>query len=138
MRSNDSARLPVAEKVRLFVRIWALAVQSATASKRCALPDLMESYRIGSTARSHPTYAPRKLSTAVTRSLRVGPWQPRCLIKAMVLYRLMREQGEEAELVIGLPQNPKDHTAHAWVEAHGVDIGPAPGRGHHQELARYG
>ena len=138
MRSNESARLPAAQKVRLFVRIWVLAVQSATASKRCALPDLMESYRNRNTVRSHPIYASRKLSAAVTRSLRLGPWQPRCLIRSMVLYRLMREQGEEAKLVIGLPQNPKDHIAHAWVEVRGIDIGPAPGRGRNQELARYG
>jgi len=135
---NEFPGLPLAEKVRLFVRIWVLAVLSATAWKRRALPDLMESYRIASTVGSRSSHAPRKLSRAVTRSLRVGPWQPRCLIKAMVLYRLMREQGEEVELVIGLPRNPKDHTAHAWVELHGVDIGPAPGRGHHEELARYG
>ena len=41
------------------------------------------------------------------------------------------------ELVIGLPREPKDKDAHAWVELHGMDVGPPPGRGLHEELARY-
>lgn len=138
MNPDASTGLPVVRKVRLFIRIWALTVQVAVALRNRPLPDLVESYRIGDTVEGHPICAPRKLSAAVTRSLRLGPWQPRCLIRSMVLYRLMREQGEEAKLVIGLPQNPKDHIAHAWVEVRGIDIGPAPGRGRNQELARYG
>jgi len=134
---DDSTRLPLVRKVRLFVRIWALTVQVAIALRKRPLPDLVESYRARDTVGRHPIYAPRKLSAAVTRSLRLGPWRPRCLIRSMVLYRLMREQGDEAELVIGLPENPRDHTAHAWVEAQGTDIGPAPGRGNHEELVRY-
>ncbi len=44
-----------------------------------------------------------------------------------MLYRLLREQGDAAELVIGLPKNPADKSAHAWVELDGVDVGPPPG-----------
>ena len=82
----------------------------------------------------HP---PRRLSRAVSRSLRVGPWQPRCLIRSMVLYRLAREQGEPVELVIGLAHQAASTDAHAWVELAGRDIGPAPGRLGHGELIRY-
>ena len=52
-------------------------------------------------------------------------------------YRLLREQGDEPELVIGLPQTAADKDAHAWVELDGVDVGPPPGRGTHEELARF-
>jgi hypothetical protein len=54
-----------------------------------------------------------------------------------VLYGLLRDQGDEAELVIGLPLEPKDFDAHAWVEIREADVGPPPGQGRHQELARY-
>jgi hypothetical protein len=50
----------------------------------------------------------------------------------------MAEQGQSAEVVIGLPQEPLDNKAHAWVEIDGVDVGPPPGRQGHEELARYG
>jgi hypothetical protein len=56
----------------------------------------------------------------------------------MVLYRLLREQGDDVQLVIGLPLEPRDKDAHAWVEMDGHDVGPPPGRGKHVELARYG
>ena len=58
-------------------------------------------------------------------------------MSALVLYRLLREQGDEPELVIGLPQTAADKDAHAWVELGGVDVGPPPGRGTHEELARF-
>jgi hypothetical protein len=54
------------------------------------------------------------------------------------LFRLLREQGDPAELVIGLPDAAADHEAHAWVEVDGRDVGPPPGRGQHEPLARFG
>ncbi len=78
------------------------------------------------------------LSRAVDRSLHFGRIRPRCLTSSLVLYTLLHEQGDSAELVIGLPPDAKDHAAHAWVEIDGVDVGPPPGRGRHVELARFG
>jgi len=80
---------------------------------------------------------PRVLSGAVDRSLRLGPFRTRCLFGALVLFRLLREQGDPVELVIGLPADARDHAAHAWVELGGIDLGPPPGRGNHSELARF-
>ena len=73
----------------------------------------------------------------MSRSLGLGPIRARCLFTSMVLFRLLRDQGDEPELVIGLPIEPKDKDAHAWVELGGRDVGPPPGRGRHEELARY-
>lgn len=81
--------------------------------------------------------APRRLGWMVGRAFLVGPYQPRCLLRALVLFRELRRQGEPAELVIGLPRELVDKDAHAWVEIDGVDVGPPPGRGHHEPLARY-
>jgi hypothetical protein len=58
-------------------------------------------------------------------------------VNALVLFRLLREQGDAAELVIGLPENPGGKDAHAWVELEGVDVGPPPGRSGHDEMARF-
>jgi hypothetical protein len=77
------------------------------------------------------------LSRAVDKSLRFGSHRPTCLVNALVLFRLLREQGEAAELVIGLPSNATNETAHAWVEINGADMGPPPGRGNHSALARF-
>ena len=71
------------------------------------------------------------------RTLKVGRRQPTCLVNALVLYRLLREQGDHAELVIGLPAKAADKDAHAWVELDGVDMGPPPGRSGHAEMARF-
>ncbi len=82
----------------------------------------------------HP---PALLSLAVYRSLQLGPHKPRCLTSSLVLYRLLREQGDLAELVIGLPAEARNHAAHAWVELGTRDIGPPPGRGRHTPIARF-
>jgi len=80
---------------------------------------------------------PALLSRAVSRGLRVGPWQPRCLVRALVLYRLLRAQGDAPILVIGLHSTRPSREAHAWVELNGRDIGPAPGANGHRALVRY-
>lgn len=99
------------------------------------LPDVVT--RLGRVSRSRRPVPPVKLGRGVFRALRLGPLHPRCLSNALVLYRLLREQGEQAEIVIGLPTEARSTDAHAWVEIDGVDVGPPPGRGAHQELARF-
>ena len=84
-----------------------------------------------------PHESPARLSRAVDRTLRFGPDRPTCLLRALVLYSLLREQGDPAVLAIGLPESARDQTAHAWVELDGNDLGPRPGRGEHVALARF-
>ncbi len=79
-----------------------------------------------------------RLSSAVDRTLRFGRDRPTCLLRALVLYSLLREQGDPAVLAIGLPEGARYHSAHAWVEVDGADVGPRPGRGDHVALARFG
>lgn len=86
--------------------------------------------------RNHPDRS-RMLSRAIHRTLRLGSHRPRCLPAALVLFRLLRLDGQPAQLVIGLPSSPKNHIAHAWVELQGRDVGPPPGRGAHVEMTRY-
>jgi hypothetical protein len=120
----------------MAIRIWTAFVRVRLTTKVHSLPVAVA--RLGAVGRA-PRYriAPRRLGSIVARVLRFGPWRARCLWTALVLYGLLRDQGDRAELVIGLPLEPKDFDAHAWVEIDGRDVGPPPGRGRHEELARY-
>lgn len=80
---------------------------------------------------------PARLSHAVDRCLLVGPLRARCLVRAMVLHRMLRRQGFATSVVIGLPTAATSTDAHAWVEIDGRDVGPGPGRSGHLELVRY-
>jgi hypothetical protein len=127
--------LSLGAKTGLALRIWSLYPRVLVGLRRQELPAYVA--RLGTPGGRRAPLAPDRLSRAVDRSLRVGSRQPRCLVSALVLYRLLREQGDAAELVIGLPETPADKEAHAWVELGGVDVGPPPGRGTHEELARF-
>jgi hypothetical protein len=131
-----SAAVPIKApaKAMLLARIWVDAARVAWALRRQSLHRVVED--LGSATGRDPL-PPAFLSRAVSRGLRIGRWQPRCLIRSLVLYRLLREQGDAAELVIGLPDRSASAEAHAWVEIDGLDHGPAPGRGPHRELTRY-
>ena len=121
-------------RIRLLARVWVTATSVVIGVRRDRLPDLIA--RLGTPAVRRPV-PPSLLSRAVSRGLRIGPWQPRCLIRALVLYRLLRAQGDPAVLVIGLAAASPSTEAHAWVELEGRDIGPAPGANGHRALARY-
>jgi hypothetical protein len=123
-------------KVTLAGRAWFWWVAVHVLLRRHDLPDVVA--RLGRVVPSRPSLPPRRLGRGLIRVLRLGGRQPRCLISALVFYLLLREQGEPAKLVVGLPARPTGTDAHAWVEIDGVDVGPPPGRGRHRELARFG
>lgn len=123
-------------KARLALRIWVAYVRVRYGLARMPLPRLTE--HLGSVPGGAPAFHPLLLSRAVDRALRLGSIRPRCLTSSLVLYGLLREQGDAAVLVIGLPREARDHNAHAWVEFGGHDVGPPPGRGAHVEFARFG
>ena len=114
----------------LFVLVWFRV-------RRHPLPQVIA--ELGRVERVRPARTgPIRLGRIVSRALSVGSHHVRCLYTSLVLFRLLREQGVEADIVIGLPREPKDKDAHAWIEIEGRDVGPPPGRAHHVELARYG
>jgi transglutaminase superfamily protein len=123
-------------KAALGLRVLRRFVSVRKRIRREPLPALAAS--LGDLSRAdRPHEPPARLSRAVDRTLRFGPDRPTCLTRALVLYSLLREQGDPAVLAIGLPESARDQTAHAWVELDGNDIGPRPGRGEHVALARF-
>jgi len=119
-----------ARSIWLFAGIWIRV-------RRRPLPDVVAG--LARVERVQPLRAgPVRQGLIVSRALRIGRYQARCLYTSLVLFRLLHEQGVDADIVIGLPREPKDKDAHAWIEIDGRDVGPPPGRAQHVELARYG
>ncbi len=134
--SDENGALPLPAKGRLAARILRSFVLVRARLRREPLPRLVA--RLGGPRRPPPRrHAPDRLSRAVDRTLRVGSRQPTCLVSSLVLFDLLREQGDGAELVVGLPEDAVTEAAHAWVEIGGRDVGPPPGRGTHEPLARF-
>jgi hypothetical protein len=121
-------------RVILLWRVWIAALRVQLTLRRHRLPEAVA--LLGGSS-GQPPLPPALLSRAVSRGLRIGRWQPRCLVRSLVLYQLLRAQGDPAELVIGLTERPDSPDAHAWIELAGRDIGPWPGRGQHVEMARF-
>ena len=136
MRDAPEQFSPI-DKVGLVFRIWMTFIAIYVQTKSRPLPDVVRRLR---SRRPRLTYRvqPRRLGVIVQRVLRFGRWEARCIWTSLVLYSLLRGQGGQPQLVIGLPLEPKDKDAHAWIEVDGVDVGPPPGRGRHRPLARYG
>lgn len=128
--------LPLSTKARLAFRIAATFLLVHWRLRRAPLPAVVKSFGEDDGG-DHATIEARRLSRIVYGTLHVGPFRPRCLINALVLFRLLRAQGDPAELVIGLPTEPRDKDAHAWVEIERTDVGPPPGKGAHEELGRF-
>ena len=128
--------LGAAQRARLALRVWGTYALVRLVEWRRPLPRVTG--RLARAPRRRPApYPPARLSRAVDRCLWPVGRPPRCLFTSLTLFRLLHAQGEPAVLVIGLGSLPTDERAHAWVELSGIDIGPAPGRGDHQPLARY-
>lgn len=122
---------------RLAFRVLRAYLHVLLVLPRRPFPEVVDRLATGPPA-SGPAVPIRRLSWMVDRTLRVGSLQPRCVVNALVLFRLLQCQGVRAEVVIGLPPVVRDKDAHAWVEVDGHDVGPAPGRSGHEEFARFG
>jgi hypothetical protein len=131
-----ATRLSTWAKAVLAARIWTAFIRTRILERRLPLPEATRRLA-GSGKRVGTRVDPRRLGTMVGRVLRIGPWRPRCLFSALALFRLLHEQGDAAELVIGMPIQPQSKDAHAWVEVGGRDVGPPPGGKGRVPLARF-
>ena len=128
--------LTLRAKAELYLRAWYWYVFVRAFLRIDPLPRLVERLRAAPRERSDDV-EPARLGRIVGKSMRVHGRSARCLIGALVLYRLLQERGQAGVLVLGLPEDATDVIAHAWIEVDGADVGPPPGRGRHVELARY-
>jgi Transglutaminase-like superfamily len=135
--SGSASSLGPLGKAALAFRIWSRFLLIRAMLPRQPLPAFVS--RLGRPARpTRRRLSHALLARAVHRTLQLGSRRPSCLVASLVLFRLLREQGDHAEVVIGLPGIARSKDAHAWVELGGVDVGPPPGRGSHEAMARFG
>jgi hypothetical protein len=69
-----------------------------------------------------------RLGRAVSRTVRLLPTDSRCLVRSLVLTRLLGRRGVPSSLVIGVMSEPQ-FAAHAWVEHGGAPL-LSPGTGY--------
>jgi Transglutaminase-like superfamily len=124
----------LAERIRLWLLLWRTYARVRAGIRR-PLPELVADLQ--DPVAGERRQDPRRLSAGVHQAIRIGRRRPTCLMKSLVLFHLLRRQGDDAQLLIGLPANPVNQNAHAWVELDGRVVGPAPGSLGHQPLARY-
>jgi hypothetical protein len=65
-----------------------------------------------------------RLGRAVVKTLRLLPTDSRCLIRSLVLSRILTRRSIPHTLVIGVRNSP-EFMAHAWVEHEGYPVLPA-------------
>ena len=135
-RMPDARPLNPAERVRLAAEILTAYLQARRALRRAPIASVV------ATLRSQAVLAPsssttaatesmleeaRRLGWAVARTLALVPGDTRCLVRSLVLTRLLARRGMPAKLVIGARAAP-DFLAHAWVECAGDPV-LSPGDG---------
>jgi hypothetical protein len=130
--SRRDQRLSQAERLQLASEIVAAYVQARRALRRLPIEQVVVSLRASQPSTLDPVGAEalpeaRRLGRAVTRMLALVPGDTRCLVRSLVLTRLLAKRGVPAKLVIGARSSP-DFLAHAWVE-HGGDPVLDPGDG---------
>jgi hypothetical protein len=69
---------------------------------------------------------PAELAAAVQRAARYLPMKTSCLVLALALERLLRSEGLDGTVVLGVRRIEDTIHAHAWVEHEGVMLIGAP------------
>lgn len=131
----DEARRPVRGRRRLGL---ALEILTAYARVRWLLlskelPQVVAKLRSLDGARRGWTGDPElarvigeRLGSAVIHTLSVLPSDNRCLVRSLVLTRLLARRGIDSSFVIGV-DSLSEFSAHAWVERNGAALLPTEG-----------
>jgi hypothetical protein len=118
-------RLSNTARARLAVEILAAYARSRRALRRAPIETVVAGLRAQSPAAAQPAgnslQEAHRLGRAVGRLLSHMPGDTRCLIRSLVLTRLLANRGIEAKLVIGARTTP-EFLAHAWVEHDGSPV----------------
>jgi hypothetical protein len=106
--------------------------------RRRTLPETVAALRMGAGNAASPAASPndaRHLASATARTIRLLPTDSRCLMRSLVLIRVMARRGLGSTLVVSAPPPGPGFEAHAWIEHGGVPLLPPEGPGH-QQLVR--
>ena len=111
----------------LLVRAWLLLCLAAPGLQvvgfrrtRAAL-----TFEAGAPAGRHDLEEAQAIGRLVHAAANRNPFRPNCLARSLVLFRLLRRQGLDAELQIGVATLDGTFAAHAWIEHGGVALAEA-------------
>jgi hypothetical protein len=128
---NDALSKPftLAEKFRLALEIVGVYVEVRIWLVRRELPAAVAALRsvdqpIADEVGMVQQATGYRLGRVVGRTLSKLPADSRCLVRSLVLSRLLARRGIPASLVIGVKLDP-EFAAHAWVESGGMALLPA-------------
>jgi len=129
------ASLPLIDKARLGVEIIGAYVQARWLLRRRELPAVLRVLRRSQLKAGRPLAVPAadgaRLGAAVVRVLEPIPADTRCLMRSLVLTKLLAQRGGDAALVIAVRPGEEDSlAAHAWVELDGRPLLPPAGSDH--------
>jgi hypothetical protein len=129
-------RLSYSARASLAIEIITAYAESRRALRRAPISEVVAGLR----SRPSPSATPvvdalehaRSLGWVVARVLAHVPGDTRCLVRSLVLTRLLARRGIQAKLVIGARTEP-EFLAHAWVEHDGTPV-LDPGNGSYGRL----
>lgn len=122
-RRPRGGRLSHSARTRLALEIIVAYARSRRALRHAPIEEVVAGLR------SHSPRAPvadsleqaRSLGWVVARVLAHVPGDTRCLVRSLVLTRLLASRGIQAKLIIGARTTP-EFLAHAWVEHDGTPV----------------
>jgi transglutaminase superfamily protein len=117
-------------KARLASEILGAYVGVRRALRRESLPTVVQLLR-GPGQHERAEVDGRRLARAVVRTLEPLPLDSRCLMRSLVLLRVLARRGVSGELVIAVRPEARDRLdAHAWVEVAGQPLLAPAGADH--------
>ena len=136
--SAPSPRLRPSQRLALGTEIVRAYLAVRRLSSRRKLPEVVIALRQAPAVGGLPLPEPRvdgiRLGRAVMRALVLTPGGTKCLMRSLVLLRLLARRGAlGSELIIAVQPGPAVLDAHAWVELDGQALLP-PGDGHERLL----
>lgn len=114
------------EKIELVVEIAAAYARARWLLRHSDLPTTVAALRSApapprNTQVRDSTRAGLRLGRAMARTLRPIPFDSRCLMRSLVLTRLLARRGIQTSFVIAVRPD-SEFVAHAWVERDGVPL----------------
>jgi Transglutaminase-like superfamily len=122
-------RIGVGTRLRLAAEVIYTYIEVRRLMSRHDIVRVVERLRAGTGERLDPDTARRlatRLGRPVWRTLAVLPADSRCLVRSLVVLRMMARRGARCDLTIGARPGT-DFEAHAWVEQDGHPVLPTLG-----------
>jgi Transglutaminase-like superfamily len=118
-----------AEKASLALEILSSYLRARWLLRRSGLAPTVNTLRRAAprpnpataTATEHDQLVGLRLGRVLERTLRVIPFDSRCLVRSLVLTHLLARRGIPSSLIIGIGSG-RTFAAHAWVESDGKPL----------------